>query len=278
MQVDDQIAVKEIVKNSGSSFYWGMNILELEKKRAMFSVYAFCRVVDDIADEIKNKKKKIDKLKIWKTKISNIFESKEPKHSIEKELKFSIEKFKLDKSDFYAIINGMMMDAKSNIKFPSKKNLYLYCDRVAVAVGYISIKIFGLSDEEKKYAFYLGRAFQLTNIVRDFYEDLNRGRCYIASEYLSRYGVDENIKTIIKEPKLQDVLQDILIDANEYFERSRIESKKICKKKIIASEIMKTFYKALHSKMFKKRIYYEKRIRLNSFEKLYILFLFFIRY
>ncbi len=62
------------------------------------------------------------------------------------------------------------MDAKSDIRFPRKKNLELYCDRVAVAVGYLSIRIFGLSDKEKKYAFYLGRAFQLTNIVRDFYE------------------------------------------------------------------------------------------------------------
>ncbi len=278
MQLDDQIAVEKIVKSSGSSFFWGMNVLSAEKKRAMFSVYAFCRIIDDIADEIKNKKLKIDKLKNWKKKIREIFNLKEPQTSIEKELKLSIKKFHLDKSDFYAIIDGMMMDAKNNIKFPSKKNLNLYCDRVAVAVGYISIKIFGLSKKEKKYAFYLGRAFQLTNIARDFYEDLNRGRCYIASEHLSKYHVKKNIKTIIKEPKLQNILQDILTEANEYFERSKIESKKICKKKIVASEIMKKFYEAIHSKMFKKKIYFEKKIKLNSFEKIFILFFFFIRY
>ena len=278
MKIDDQIEVKKIVKKSGSSFFWGMNVLDSEKKRAMFAIYAFCRIVDDIADEIKNKRLKIEKLKSWKKKINNIFESKKVKSCIEKELKIAVEKFKLERLDFYAIIDGMMMDAKSDIKFPKKKNLELYCDRVAVAVGYLSIRIFGLSEKEKKYAFYLGRAFQLTNIVRDFYEDLKRGRCYIASEYLSIYGVEKNIKTIKHDPKLQNILQDILHEANMFFEKSNIEAKKISKKQIIASEIMKTFYKAIHTKMFKKKINIEKKIKLNYFQKIYILVLFAVRY
>ena len=244
----------------------------------MFSIYAFCRIVDDIADEIKNKRLKIEKLKSWKKKINNIFESKKLKSSIEKELKIAVEKFQLERLDFYAIIDGMMMDAKSDIKFPKKKDLELYCDRVAVAVGYLSIRIFGLSEKEKKYAFYLGRAFQLTNIVRDFYEDLKRGRCYIASEYLSIYGVKKDIKKIQQNPKLQNILQDILHEANIFFEKSNIEAKKISKKQIVASEIMKTFYKAIHTKMFKKKIHIEKKIKLNYFQKIYILVLFAVRY
>ena len=278
MKVDDQIEVKKIVKKSGSSFFWGMNVLDSERKRAMFSIYAFCRTVDDIADEIKNKKLKIEKLRSWKKKINNIFESKKLKSSLEKELKIAVDKFQLDRLDFFAIIDGMMMDAKSDIKFPPKKNLELYCDRVAVAVGYLSIRIFGLSEKEKKYAFFLGRAFQLTNIVRDFYEDLKRERCYIASEYLSIYGVKKDIKTIMHEPKLQNILQDILREANTFFEKSNIEAKKISKKKIIASEIMKTFYKASHTKMFKKKIDLEKKIKLNYFQKIYILVSFAVRY
>ena len=278
MKVDDQIEVKKIVKKSGSSFFWGMNVLDPERKRAMFSIYAFCRIVDDIADEIKNKRLKIEKLKSWKKKINNIFESKKLKSSIEKELKIAVEKFQLERLDFYAIIDGMMMDAKSDIKFPKKKDLELYCDRVAVAVGYLSIRIFGLSEKEKKYAFYLGRAFQLTNIVRDFYEDLKRGRCYIASEYLSIYGVKKDIKKIEHHPKLQNILQDILHEANIFFEKSNIEAKKISKKQIVASEIMKTFYKAIHTKMFKKKIDIEKKIKLNYFQKIYILVLFAVRY
>ena len=278
MRVDDQIEVKKIVQKSGSSFFWGMNVLDSERKRAMFSIYAFCRIVDDIADEIKNKRLKIKKLKSWKKKINNIFDSKELKSSIEKELKISVNKFKLDRLDFHAIIDGMMMDAKSDIKFPKKKNLELYCDRVAVAVGYLSIRIFGLSEKEKKYAFYLGRAFQLTNIVRDFYEDLKRGRCYIPSEYLSIYGIKKDIKTIMYEPKLQNILQDILLEANIFFEKSTIEAKNISKKQIIASEVMKTFYKAIHTKMYKKNINIEKKIKLNYLQKVYILVLFAVRF
>ena len=117
------------------------------------------------------------------------------------------------------------MDANKDIKFPSKKELNLYCDRVAVAVGYLSIKIFGLSKKEKKYAFYLGRAFQLTNIVRDFSEDLNRGRCYISSNYLLKYGINKNIMTISSEPKLQNIFQDILNDAQIYYNKSFQESR-----------------------------------------------------
>ena len=181
MLVDDQIAVQKIVKNSGSSFFWGMKILNPPKKRAMFSIYAFCRIVDDIADDLENIKVKKNKLMAWKKKIEDIYQDKKVKSSIEKELKYSIQTFKLKKLDFLAILDGMMMDAEKNIKFPTKKELNLYCDRVAVAVGYLSIKIFGLSNKEKKYAFYLGRAFQLTNIVRDFYEDLNRGIHYTKS-------------------------------------------------------------------------------------------------
>ena len=69
MKVDDQIEVKKIVKKSGSSFFWGMNVLDSERKRAMFSIYAFCRIVDDIADEIKNKKNKIEKLNPGKKRL-----------------------------------------------------------------------------------------------------------------------------------------------------------------------------------------------------------------
>ncbi len=213
----------------------------------------------------------------WKKKIDNLFNSKKLKSSIERELKISVKKFKLNKYDFYSIIDGMLMDAKEDIRFPSKKKFNLYCDRVAVAVGYLSIRVFDLTNNEKKYAFHLGRAFQITNIVRDFYEDLNRGRCYIPSNYLNMHNIRKNFKTIINEPKLQNVFQDMLSEANANFKKSLLESKKIHKKKIIASELMKAFYKNIHRKMFRKKINFKEKIRLNIFEKVLIIFLFFVR-
>ena len=122
------------------------------------------------------------------------------------------------------------MDAKSDIKFPSKKILnYTATELLLQLVIYLS-KYLDYQKRKKKYAFFLGRAFQLTNIVRDFHEDLKRGRCYIASEYLSVYGVRKDIKTIMHEPKLQNILQDILREANIFFEKSNIEAKNISKK------------------------------------------------
>lgn len=274
----DQLNVENIVKKSGSSFYWGMKLLPEIKKRAMFSVYAFCRVVDDIADNSGTIKSKKTKLNDWKKKIDSIYNNNNKNESILKELKTSIETFNLEKRDFISIIDGMLMDVKKKIQFPSKTEFELYCERVAVAVGYLSIKIFGLSGYEgKKYAYSLGMAFQLTNIVRDFREDLDIGRCYIPRSKLKKYGIKGSLSNLDKTNKIQEVLQDILKDADKFFKKADKISKNLDKKKIIASELMKQFYKKIHKKMFNKNIDIEKKVRLNFFDKTFILINFIFR-
>ena len=277
MAQGDQFEIEKIVKKSGSSFYWGMKILPNKQARAMFAVYAFCRIVDDIADEIKNKIKREKLLKEWELSIKDLFLKQTTKNSVERELLFSIKEFNLEKKDFLSIIEGMRMDSNSNIVFPSQKKLNLYCDRVAVAVGYLSIKIFGLSKSAKDYAFFLGRAFQLTNIVRDFREDIDRGRCYISIKYLKKYQIEKNLKKIEYNPYLQKIFQDILMEAETYFQKSLIESKSLDKKKIIAPEIMKLFYKKIHKKMFNKHININKRIKLSIWDKISIFYNFYVR-
>ena len=274
----DQLNVENIVKKSGSSFYWGMKLLPEIKKRAMFSVYAFCRVVDDIADNSGTTKSKKTKLNDWKKKIDSIYNNNKKNESILKELKTSIETFNLEKRDFISIIDGMLMDVKKKIQFPSKTEFEIYCERVAVAVGYLSIKIFGLSGYEgKKYAYSLGMAFQLTNIVRDFREDLDMERCYIPRSKLKKYGIKGSLSNLDKTNKIQDVLQDILKDADKFFKKADKISKNLDKKKIIASELMKQFYKKIHKKMFNKNIDIEKKVRLNFFDKTLILIQFIFR-
>ena len=274
----DQLNVENIVKKSGSSFYWGMKLLPEIKKRAMFSVYAFCRVVDDIADNSGTTKSKKTKLNDWKKKIDSIYNNNKKNESILKELKTSIETFNLEKRDFISIIDGMLMDVKKKIQFPSKTEFEIYCERVAVAVGYLSIKIFGLSGYEgKKYAYSLGMAFQLTNIVRDFREDLDMGRCYIPLSKLKKYGIKGSLSNLDKTNKIQEVLQDILKDADKFFKKADKISKNLDKKKIIASELMKQFYKKIHKKMFNKNIDIEKKVRLNFFDKTFILINFIFR-
>ena len=268
----DQKNVERIVKNSGSSFYWGMRCLPEKKKRAMYSIYAFCRTVDDIADDnrpINFKKKELDK---WIKKINLLYKFSHQKDSLLKELQFSINEFGLEKKDFLSVIDGMKMDTKTKITFPSTKKLIAYCEKVAVAVGYLSIKIFEVDTiSGKQYAYSLGMALQLTNIARDFNEDLEMGRCYLPHEKLKKYGLKKELTNLEKKKEVQDVLQDILRDAKNFFKQADRISKKIEKKKIVASEIMKKFYQKLHKKMYKKKLNFKKKVRLNIYDKISIL-------
>ena len=272
MSSADQYFIEENVRKSGTSFFWGMKRLPKEQKRAMFALYAFCREVDDIADEKNLKKKnKLNQISVWEKKINSIFKERNFKDSLSKELLEAVKKFDLNKSDFISIIKGMKMDINEDIKFPSKKKFELYCDRVAVAVGYISINIFGIkSSEGRNYALNLGRAFQITNIVRDFKEDANRSRCYIPINYLKKYKIKKNLKDLCNSSELNLILQDLLEEANFYFLKSNKISLKLDSKKIIASETMKLFYETIHQKMYKKKIDLDKRVKLNFYEKLKI--------
>lgn len=277
MLPSDQSEVQKIVKKSGSSFYWGMKVLPSSQMRAMFSIYAYCRTVDDIADDIKDKKLRQRLLTEWENKINKIFKKKVFESALERELKISIEKFDLKKNDFLSIIKGMKMDSDNTIVFPSKKKLNQYCDRVAVAVGYLSIRIFGLTDSAKEYALYLGRAFQLTNIVRDFGEDLDRGRCYISKDYLEKYSIRKDMNVLVKSPSLQKLLQDVLEDAETYFNKAKRETLELDKNKILAPELMKLFYYKIFKKMYAKDISIQEKVRLSVWDKLIILLNFFVR-
>lgn len=278
MSLSDQLFVENKVKNSGTSFYWGMKLLDKNKKRAMFAIYAFCREVDDIADKEGTKKFKEKKLQIWKKKINLLYQNKSPSTSILRELSFAIDNYNLEKKDLYSVIEGMIMDVREKIQFPSKKKLNKYCYRVAVSVGLLSIKVFGLNSKfSKDYAFSLGMAFQLTNIVRDFSEDLEIERCYLPSEILKKYGIKKEISVINKNPLLQNVLQEVLKEALRYFKKSDQLSKKLNEKQIIASEIMKFFYKALHKKMYNKKVDLTRKVRLNPLDKFQIFLKFLVR-
>ena len=120
-------------------------------------------------------------------------------------------------------------------------------------------------------------AFQLTNIVRDFREDLEIGRCYIPEVKLKKYGIKRKITNLEKANKIQEVLQEILKDADDFFKKADELSINFDKKKIVASELMKEFYKKIHKKMFKKKINFKKKIKLNFFDKTIIFVNFILR-
>ena len=272
--VSDQNQIKKIIPKSASSFYWGMNILEKSKKRAMFSIYSFCRIVDDIADSKLKKDEKIKRLNEWRNKINYLFTgNKYGKDFLTRELLFSIKKYNLHKKDFISIIKGMEMDCERKIKFPKKKELELYCDRVAGAVGCLSMNVFGVNTTGgRKYALAVGRALQLTNIIRDLKEDSLRGRCYIPWEYVSKFKLQSlTPSNIIKNPKIKNLCKILLDDARKNYDLSEKLLFNLDGKKLKAAEIMKAMYKIIYNKMCSPRWEVGEKIKLTKFEKLYII-------
>jgi squalene synthase HpnD len=185
----DQV-VTDITRKSGSSFYWAMRLLPRHKRSAMYAIYAFCRVVDDIADggddiEIKN-----SALRLWKQNIRKLFDGT-PVEPISEALQGPIHNFGLQQQDFHAVIDGMLMDAVPALKIRDMDELVVYCDRVACAVGRMSVAVFeidpGVGAELAKS---LGLALQLTNILRDVSEDWARHHIYLPEDLLHAEGVD----------------------------------------------------------------------------------------
>jgi squalene synthase HpnD len=180
-------AVQE--KASGSSFYSAMRLMQKAEREAMFAIYAFCRAVDDIADDgVGTRGERHEALNGWRMDLDVLYAGENPLHGAF--LKGAIQTYGLRKEDFLAVIDGMDMDVAEDICAPDLAMLDLYCDRVASAVGRLAVKVFGMDDGPGfALAHHLGRALQLTNILRDLDEDASIGRLYLARENLDAAGI-----------------------------------------------------------------------------------------
>ncbi|MBX9705497.1 MAG: squalene/phytoene synthase family protein, partial [Gammaproteobacteria bacterium] len=169
---------EEKTAKSGSSFYYSFMFLPKDRREAITALYAFCREVDDIADECTDFTIAQTKLNWWRTEIESLYEGK-PQHPVSKALLNPIKTYQLDAEHFIEVIDGMEMDLKFN-RYEDFKQLQLYCYRVASVVGLLTAQILGFSNRKTlKYAHDLGMAFQLTNIIRDVGEDARRNRIYL---------------------------------------------------------------------------------------------------
>ncbi len=178
----DLAAVETVVRGAGTSFYRGMRVLPPDRRHAMYAIYAFCRLVDDIADEDGDIADKRARLARWRERIGGLYRG-EADGPVTRVLRAATARFALRREDFVAVIDGMEMDAETAIVAPDLATLDLYCDRVAGAVGRLSVRAFGdASPAADRVALALGRALQLTNILRDVDEDAARGRLYLPRE------------------------------------------------------------------------------------------------
>jgi phytoene synthase len=173
---------------SGSSFYYSFLFLPPEKRRAITALYAFCREVDDIADEVSDIGIARSKLAWWRTEVANLFAG-HPQHPVTKALQPFVGIFGIDGARMNEIIDGMEMDLVYH-RYADFDSLKLYCHRVAGVVGQLAASIFGYSNASTlEYAEALGIAFQLTNIIRDVGEDARRDRVYLPQDELARFGL-----------------------------------------------------------------------------------------
>lgn len=173
---------------SGSSFYYSFRFLPPERRRAIIALYAFCREVDDVVDEVTDPGVARIKLAWWRQEIAAVF-SGTPRHPVSLALVTVVGAFDLAQDHFQAVIDGMTMDLDQN-RYPDFALLELYCHRVAGVVGLMSAEIFGYQHPETRvYAHNLGIAFQLTNIIRDVGDDGRRDRIYLPQDEMARCGV-----------------------------------------------------------------------------------------
>ena len=214
--------VRARVKGSRSSFFWAMRLLPRPRRDAMFAVYAFCRCVDDIADGTDSPEAKAQALMVWRREVGALFLGM-PTHPAMIALIPAVRQFGLRQRDFLAVIDGMDMDVAGRMVAPRLEDLDRYCDRAAGAVGLLSAPIFGLPEAEgRALARALGRAVQLTNVLRDLAADAEEGRLYLPDELLARYGIAARTpELVIAEPAVAEACADLAASAGGYFAEAR---------------------------------------------------------
>src|SRR5256884_10012452 len=203
---------------SGSSFYAAMRILPREQRESMFQIYSFCRQVDDIADSDGPRTERLAALQQWRDDIDALYQDRPPARL--QDYVASVRRFDLQREDFLAIVDGMEMDVPQDIRAPDLATLDLYCDRVASAVGRLSVRGFGLArDDGILLAHHLGRALQLTNILRDVDEDAAIGRLYLPQEGLAQAGISSSDPLrVASDPALPKACAHVVAQARAHFE------------------------------------------------------------
>jgi len=263
--------VEALVLRAGTSFYRGMKVLAADRRAAMYAIYAFCRIVDDVADEPGPLPDKIAGLAAWRRRIAALYAG-QADDAVTRVLLPAIQRYALRQADFIAVIDGMQMDAETVIVAPSLAELDLYCDRVAAAVGRLSVRAFGdASPAADSVAWHLGRALQLTNILRDVAEDAGRGRLYLPQEWLHDAGVLADPAQALHHPGLPAVCARIAADAHRHFTEAYAAMRRCAPRTMRPARLMGASYDALLHRLERRgwtRL--EHPVRVPKWQKLLI--------
>jgi squalene synthase HpnD len=230
-------------KATGSSFYLAMRLMPKRERDAMFAVYAYCRRVDDIADDgLGTRAERHERLEAWRYDLEALYGGQKPQRVAF--LAPAVAQFGLRKQDFFTILDGVEMDVAEDVVAPDLATLDLYCERVASAVGRLSIKIFGMEEGPGfELAHYLGRALQLTNILRDIDEDAGIGRLYLPREYLFSAGFKSlDPRMVVSDPRVDGVCRAVAALAHHHYDKAQAILARRPKGRIATPRLMGAVY------------------------------------
>lgn len=267
---------RALTQKSASNLALAFILLPREKRDAMSALYAFCRAVDDVADEdsIPTEKRAIQ-LAAWREDIRRACDGKNPEFILNQEFAPVIRRFKLPFALFDELVKGCETDLEK-FRYGNYDELEIYCYRVASVVGLLSIEIFGYKNPAcHDYAVYLGQALQLTNILRDVKTDAARGRIYLPQSELKKFGVDEDE---ILEGTYSDryfaLASSVAHRAKQFYSRAQKTLPPEDRRAMVAAELMGSVYWQLLQKLEqgKFNVFGPQALKLGKPHKLALIF------
>lgn len=267
-----QLSSAQIAKQAKSNLAFALGSLPKERKRDMITFYAFCRVVDDIADDPgRSEEEKERELNHWRDCVVN---GTPPGHAVLDEALDLPKKYGFPRAWMAEIIDGVASDI-TKLRYQSFDELLGYCYKVASVVGLVSIQIFGHEKPETRdYAINLGYALQLTNIIRDVGQDAREnGRIYLPMEDLRQFHVlESDLLSGIPSDRLNKLLDFQYRRARNYYLAAQKALPAEDRKNMVASQIMAEIYSKILEKLKRQRYpVFTKRMRLHTLHKVWIL-------
>ena len=233
-----------ITRRSASNLALAFVALDRTRRRAMNTLYAFCREVDDVADEemspVETRRAELEE---WREDVRAACEGGVPLKPVVRELQPVIEKYGLKFHLFDELLRGLETDLEQD-RCESFQELDLYCHRVASVVGLLSIEIFGYRNAScQEYAVELGRALQLTNILRDVGNDAERGRIYFPHEAMEQFGVDPRSVLAYKySTAFHNLAAEVAVRARGHYQKAATLLPDEDRRSMVAAECMGAVY------------------------------------
>ena len=274
---------RALTRASRSNFSYAFLFLPRTQREALYTVYAFCRVTDDLVDEaappagtpppVGNMPTgpPVERLKAWRAELDACFRG-EPTHPVTHRLAETILAFRIPHIYFEELLNGVEMDLTTS-RYATFADLQQYCHRVAGVVGLMCIEIFGYRHPATRmYAERLGTAFQLTNILRDLGTDADRGRIYLPQEDLERFGVPEaDLLARRKSPAFDEMMRFEVGRARQFYAAARTVLPAEDRRSMLAAEIMGAIYACILDRIEAANYdVFSRRIRLSDIHRLWL--------